>query len=174
MDILIFTYLSLGPTPCSMGYYQPLTSQTSCLQCPMGNECLDGMAATSCPAGTASVAGQANCTACDSGTYAASPGAGLCVMCPAGFRCGYATSVPQHCPSGQYSSAGSSDCVFCPAGFVCESNATVTPTLCTNGTYSLLGSSTCGACPAGHYCSLPSEGIPLVLVGLCAQANLLL
>ena len=60
-----------------------------------------------------------------------------CTECPAGFECSDATSNPEYCEVGTYSSAGSTSCTDCPAGQSCL-NPADSPVNCDDGYYSPL------------------------------------
>lgn len=144
--------------PCAIGQYYLISS---CITCPVGKYCPDGINAYACLSGYYTLTtGQTYCTksspgylysssstsptAVSSGSYAL-PGSTSSQLCSAGDYCPYTTlNVEYKCPLGSYSSSsGSTSCTTCAEGNSCTYTATAT---CASGTYSPSGSGQCYIC----------------------------
>ncbi|XP_077985306.1 uncharacterized protein LOC144439946 [Glandiceps talaboti] len=144
-------------TPCLSGYYQPLTGQGECIECPAGMYCDQNEAIEEE----------------QSGVGEASHGVVTPKDCPAGFYClnGTQTARQFPCPVGTYSNTtnleSEAECRACPAGHYCEAENITQPTdVCTAGYYCVLYASTPtpdpanvtgGPCPQGTFCEAGSE-----------------
>lgn len=122
--------------PCEPGYYQDLTGQSSCKDCPVGYYCpeegMDDYSANQCPAGYYCALNTA-----DYGDY----------MCEPGEYCPLGSTSPTECDAGSYCVAYGLSAVSgtCTAGFICSGGA-IRPdprTEATEGGY---------VCPTGHFC----------------------
>ena len=151
------------PVVCESGYYQEAAGSTTCDVCPVGHACLNGESAAPCSNGTASVEGQANCTACEGGYYANRTMMERCSLCPAGHQCGDTSLSPVLCLRGEYSREGVVVCSPCEAGSYCPTLGTVEPQNCSLGEYSQAGAAECTVCPVGHRCAQPFEGMSQVV-----------
>ncbi|XP_043532727.1 zonadhesin isoform X4 [Chiloscyllium plagiosum] len=100
----------------------------------------DGIQGYVCPRGHRCPAGVIRELACKAGTYNPSPGAGICLPCPAGTVCSNSSTVEP---------------TACPKGYYCSSRTTF-PLPCPEGTYNALNGAfsadVCLSCPAGLYC----------------------
>ncbi|PNW83914.1 hypothetical protein CHLRE_04g215700v5 [Chlamydomonas reinhardtii] len=139
---------------CPRGTFNPTPgfSGTTCRTCPPGSISDEGAAECQlCPVGTYTSA-YGNCNQCPRNTFAATPGTvGQCT----------------NCPSGSTASAGASQCEVCPAGSAvnsygyCETcpRGTYNPTPgrvgacspCPTGQVSINGSTACAPVPPGFY-----------------------
>jgi hypothetical protein len=90
-----------------------------------------------CRPGTFSPNGATECTPCETGTFAAHPGAPGCYDCPRGHICPQKDMEPEQCPLGTYNNLTRQTC--------CHS--------CPPGKFALLkGMSECQNCPSGYKC----------------------
>ncbi|GCC23266.1 hypothetical protein chiPu_0001660 [Chiloscyllium punctatum] len=146
-----------------------LVSEAQCQRCPYGHYCnqlgltdvsqaqpcdpgyvchtgstvprpSDGIQGYVCPRGHRCPAGVIRELVCKAGTYNPSPGAGICLLCPAGTVCSNSSTVEP---------------IACPKGYYCSSRTTF-PLPCPEGTYNALNGASsadvCLSCPAGLYC----------------------
>jgi hypothetical protein len=105
-------------------------------QCPPGYRCRRKIAEI-CRPGTFSPNGATECTPCETGTFAAHPGAPGCYDCPRGHICPQKDMEPEQCPLGTYNNLTRQTC--------CHS--------CPPGKFALLkGMSECQNCPSGYKC----------------------
>lgn len=143
---------------CDDGQY---LSGTSCLDCPAGYYCKNGVK-VACQAGKMSFAKSSQCSNCPTGMFSSSAGSNHCEYCPAGSwstegsaTCsepcpqGYACVNGQQdkCPDTMYSNEGKS-CDTCPAGYSCKNGI---KELCTGNRYQdQTGKSECKVCSSGN------------------------
>lgn len=153
--------------PCPDGTYQPhlgAKSELECLLCPPGRYCvsMDTQPGPLCSTGHYCPEGSSSPTqeTCPEGFYREITGGQQqadCALCPSGFVCGVATTVPSDCPRGFYCVVGVStpepcppgtfsnstnirrveDCTVCTPGFYCDAFGLTEPT---------------GPCDAGYFC----------------------
>ncbi|CAG9336329.1 unnamed protein product [Blepharisma stoltei] len=183
VTITNFDVSSGVPVPCSPGTYY---SSGSCVTCPIGYYCPDGVNEYSCPSGHYQTAtGKTSCTkvaegyvfdssstsptAVSSGSYSLS-GSSSATSCKAGDMCPQ-TNIQEElkCPLGSYSSSTSqTSCTTCTAGKYC--NYESSPTTC-SGTYdySPSGYNTCESCPYSAACSTYS--VSLAVEGKYISSN---
>ena len=166
---------------CPSGFYQPLTGQSNCSQCPAGHVCDNSFGIVSlgtdtiCPAGHFCPAGVTHAAQfpCPAGTYSNSTSLhsqSQCLPCPGGYICHVqGTAAPDTlCPAGFFCRRSASstapsqgeDADRCPLGFYCP-EGTQEPRACPAGTLSnslgLVNASQCTPCPAGVYCLTAGE-----------------
>ena len=144
--------------PCSPGFYQDLTGQSTCKTC---------VAGYFCPS-----TGVTAMTPCTPGYYCDQDGLiQPTALCPSGFVCPQGTiyGSPQ---SRRLSTGPIRDCVsansslksgsplYCPTGHYCPTGSSTSapgvggPVPCESGTFSqLCGQGSCSACPMGYSCS---------------------
>ncbi|MCB0765299.1 MAG: lamin tail domain-containing protein, partial [Flavobacteriales bacterium] len=127
---------------CESGYYATLEMVgqdeviTSCIICPPGRYCPDGIVSILCPAGRFQAQeGQTSCTECTAGSFNPSPGATECQDCLPGYFSGTDGAVEcEPCAAGEFNDQfGAQTCLVCPAG-------TANPSM---------GATECVACPPG-------------------------
>lgn len=116
-------------------------------------QCLD------CPAGTYSpyFSVVSTCKPCQSGRFAATPGATDCSACPAGKDTGDRTGSAkcEQCPGGKYLSGNG--CRPCKVGHYGEGGAAKCQS-CSPGTYNgHVGKTKCPTCPKGRFTSSPGS-----------------
>ncbi|ELU09492.1 hypothetical protein CAPTEDRAFT_223674 [Capitella teleta] len=112
-------------TPCPVGYYQPLSEQSECLECPTDLTTLDEGSTNitdclkTCPPGQEDVSGV--CTDCEIGYYKDEQGIQACDLCPVDFITADVGSVNEstdcivpNCSAGSYKNG--SGCSPCPVG----------------------------------------------------------
>jgi hypothetical protein len=162
-------------TACSAGTHQPLTAQSSCINCGAGNATKGSTTTcTACDAGTYSNGtANASCTACDVGKYQNETGKTSCKTCDANtYQDTPGQTSCKSCntqTSSKYpSSAGGSDSISdC---YLTLSDGQYVPTV----------SGGAQSCPAGSYCkksgttvyhSAPGSPTTAAVSGLCATGK---
>ncbi|WAR09797.1 hypothetical protein MAR_034873 [Mya arenaria] len=137
-------YPNTEPQICPQGQY-----------CPGSTDLVLITQGTDCPIGTyghkEGLFDLSNCTACDAGSYCATPGAEVATpavddnvdygLCPKGYYCPEGTTSPNPCPAGTYGSSEQlqalSDCTDCDPGYSCpDQNMIAKGTICSAGYYS--------------------------------------
>ena len=165
--------------PCSVGRYSNesgATSNTTCLDCPLGKTTLDNQAVNSsvwcsdCPSGYESIDifkslgaypynnWEDYCTTCAAGKY--SQNGSICKLCPNGFGSSIRGQSCKSCPSGKESTESTDgECRDCAAGKysnIFEPQYNMSCDSCENGKSSSTGSTFCGdRCPyteSDHLC----------------------
>lgn len=134
---------------CNAGYYGTM----SCVLCPAGYACLDGVK-TTCNPGTYSSDGLAGCTSCSAGTYAAASASTACAACNAGSVSIAAASVCTPCDPGNFAASPgqASPCSACLPGTYASGSGLATCSPCAVGKYSGASYSvTCTECAKGTY-----------------------
>ncbi|CAH1789583.1 unnamed protein product [Owenia fusiformis] len=146
------------PVACLAGYYQDLTTQNDCKDCPAGYWCY------------------ANTT-----DYTPN-------VCPAGYYCELNTPDPLYtpCPNGTFNNVTGrpslADCLPCSPGMYCHGPGNAYPTgecaegwYCTNGSADAMTTSDGGECQPGTYCPQGSyEPIPCTAGSFCNISGLAL
>ena len=124
---------------CPPGQYNPVTTQSECLPCPLGRACPgNNTFSVPCPASRYCPGGSVLGTPCPDGTYSNATdleSADACTQCPAG----------QYCTGGVITGP-------CSAGFICHFGSPA-PDQNDVGQVRIRGE----PCPAGHYCPLGTE-----------------
>ena len=139
--------------PCPVGYANPNTGQSMCVECTKS---------TSSQIGTYSNSkGAEKCLPCDGGTYAPTSKANKCENCKAGYYC--TGGKIQACPAGTSTNGleKQEKCFNCTAsgestqGTVATTTAMAKCSVCKDGYYANRDGQTTGCipCPEGFYCT---------------------
>jgi hypothetical protein len=148
-----------GATICSLcdpGKYTSAYSAASCDPVPIGHyaENYGQIVADRCAAGAISSAGDAVCTNCTIGQYAASTGSAVCTACPEGsYNQRSGLSECTQCSPGYYQpSSSQSQCFPCATGKITGDFGKTVCTDCSSATYqNATGQSVCNVCSLGKY-----------------------
>ena len=169
---------SAYPKKCDFHQVQPLSTQLTCTNCPIGSYCYNNQVklckkghycpgsnvVKPCPIGkwspTEGLSAEAQCSSCTGGYACETPGiAVLNVKCDGGYYCGTGTSTraPQSykCAASQFCPAGSAAATPCTQGYWCGEDLLSVPSgLCQPGYYCPQGAltSTQQICGSGRYC----------------------
>ncbi|KAG7328268.1 hypothetical protein KOW79_008212 [Hemibagrus wyckioides] len=149
-----------GCRSCSLGFYQPLAGQQTCLPCIPGfyTNLTGSPVCQACPPGSyTNESGSVSCQACAPGFYASRQNTTICNPCPEGTYCN-SSSCAQclMCPSGSETlQTGSMQCSPCRPGMYKTSNQKMCQ-ICNSGFYQIhWGQENCDICPEDHYCPSP-------------------
>ena len=165
------------PVTCEDGFYTNQNGSLSCLLCPGGYYCTNGVITLLCPMGFYCPSGTGlDWSPCPHGTYSNQIGLNYsiqCMPCDGGSYCNRlnATAVSGDCSAGFYCTRGVDTATpvnyssslescadwigdICPIGHYCPT-ATVNPMPCPAGSYANeTGLSSCLPCPEGFFCLL--------------------
>ncbi|XP_068123186.1 proprotein convertase subtilisin/kexin type 6-like [Hyperolius riggenbachi] len=146
--------------PCTFGFYQPQSGQSSCVPCPAGfySNTSASVTCQSClPGFFSNESASVLCTPCGKGSFSAVQNATQCQLCAPGSYCNISNcSICALCPAGEEAvDSGSAECFPCLPGTYrgLEDPRCLS---CQNGDFQVNpGSDHCDLCPEDHYCPAP-------------------